>query len=373
VEPSNPIAAVGHGDPYPYYASLAPFALDHALGLWVASRIEVIEEVLANPHCLVRPAGQAVPEAIAGSAAGSVYARLMRMNEGPAHHLARQVVGRALADVDLQLAARYSAVHAGALHLAHGLTDGARLTRWMFDLPTYVVAHLLGFGATELPVIAAWTAQFVRCLSPLATPEQLTAASRAAHALRGALADRPAAGLAAEIWREAARAGWSEQDAIVANLVGLLSQTHEASAGLIGNCIVTLLRDPSLRQDMSGDPEKAASLVRLVASTDPPVQNTRRFVAQPTCVAGVALQGGDAILLLLGARGRAGPALLTFGHGRHACPGQALALAIATAAVQYLVGLPLPWDRLDWHYAASTNGRLPRFCERDCQPFVTER
>lgn len=185
-------------------------------------------------------------------------------------------------------------------------------------------------------------------------------------------------GLLADVCRRAAGGGWADQDAILANLIGLLSQTHEASAGLIGNSIVAMLSQPALQARLRADTRLSAALVHEVARFDPPVQNTSRFVAQATSVAGVALQPGDAILLLLAAACRDEQAhsqpdvfllerpeasLLGYGHGRHACPGQGLAMAIATSAVQHLLSLPLTLDpaALGWAYRPSANGRLPDF------------
>jgi cytochrome P450 len=142
--------------------------------------------------------------------------------------------------------------------------------------------------------------------------------------------------------------------------------------------MVALLIQPGLEQRLRAEPRLASALVREVARFDPPVQNTRRFVAQATSVAGVSLQPGDAILLLLAAAGRderihARPdafllerpdcPLAGFGHGRHACPGQGLAFVIATVAVQHLLSLPVALGRagLGWQYRQSANGRLPEF------------
>lgn len=328
-----------HHDPYPYYRSLqeGPALLfDAGLKLWIASRAEVIREVMDNPDCVVRPLEEPVPKVIAGSSAGALFAQLVRMNEGAAHAGPKLAIAQALAAVDLARAARRTAHFATMLEGP----DGESITRWMFDLPTYVVADMLGLDETELPRVARWTADFVRCLSPLSTPQQLANASTAAHALIASFAPRmqPAA-------------------ACPANRVGLLSQTHEATAGLIGNCIVALLRDPDLQARLRADPQQAAALVRDVARFDPAVQNTRRFVAKQTSIGGVALQPGETILVLLGAAGECG-----FGHGRHACPGQELACTIATAALQHLLALPLPLPlSLDWSYRPSANARLPQF------------
>jgi cytochrome P450 len=387
MQPLNAIAAASHADPYPWYRRLLagpPLQFDAGLGLWIASRASVIREVLDHPLCRVRPTQEPVPASLAGSSAGAVFARLIRMNEGPAHAGPKQAIGQALAALDLDAIAGSTHQFARMLSGHPILPDGAALTRWIFDLPTYVVADLLGVRQAELPRIAQWVADFVRCLSPLSTAAQLADASTAAHALHAScaeLAQTPGlapGGLLADMYHQAARSGWADQDAILANLIGLLSQTHEASAGLIGNCIVALLTEPQLQARLRADPGLTAALVLEVARFDPPVQNTRRFVVQATSVAGVALPSGASILLLLAAAGRDPHAheqpetvllerpaqpLPGFGHGRHACPGQALALRIAASAIQHLLALPLVLDpgMLGWTWRASANARLPQF------------
>ena len=387
MQPINAVAAASHPDPYPYYRRLLTgpqLVFDPGLQMWIACRQAVIQEILQNPHCQVRPTGEPVPKAIAGSSAGAVFASLMRMNEGTRHAIPRQAIGQALAALDLASVTSTSRHFASTLGAGYGFHDAAAITGWVFDLPTYVVADLLGLDNAELPLMAQSMAHFVRCLSPLSTTEQLADASTAAQALQERFArlihpnlTRPA-GLLANVRRHASVAGWVDEEAIAANLIGLLSQTHEATAGLIGNGIVALLSQPRLQERLRGDHRLAAAFVHEVARFDPPIQNTRRFVAQETRVAGVALQPGDAILLLLAAAGRDEQAHLQpdvfllereertlsgFGHGCHACPGRELAILIATSAIEHLLSLPAALDpaTLGWTYRTSLNGRLPEF------------
>lgn len=360
----NPVAAACHADPYPYYQQLlsGPALLfDAPSSLWLASRVQVIHEVLRHPCCLVRPAHEAVPPAIAGGSAGAVFARLARMTDGAGHALSRHALLRWLAAQDLDTVARRTRQSSDAAAI-----DGAdALTAWMIGLPTRVVAGLLGFDDKVLPRIAALVAGFVYCLSPLSNPEQLASADAAADALLDHLA-RLTPHTAAD---------WPNRQTMLANLLGLLSQTHEATAGLIGNCIVALVRDGALLARLRAAPELAVALVREVMRYDPPVHNTRRFVSEPCVIAGVDLAPGDTLLLLLAAAGR-DPSIhrqpdrlllqrpdndaLGFGHGRHACPGQRLALTIAAAALQTLLATTFSFD-LDWTYRPSVNGRLPLF------------
>jgi len=387
--PTNAINAVTHSDPYPYYTTLlagSPLAFDEQLRLWVASRAAVVAEVLSNPHCRVRPAAEPVPNAIVGSTAGEIFGQLARMNDGETHERPKMALRRALDAVDLNAIQERAGEIAAALAATHDVhrTDAGALSSWTFELPTFVVADLIGCGAAELPQIAAWTANFVACLSPLSTPGHISLSNDAARALLHSFrvlmrtAPTPPGSLLDRVKQEAAAVGWDNAHALVANLVGLLSQTYEATAGLIGNSIVALVTQPGLQEAMRAAPWRVASMVQEVGRFDPPVQNTRRFVAQSTSVAGVDLPAGEAILLVLAAANRDPAANVRpdeflvdrahrrtfgFGQGAHECPGQALACTIATAAIQELLRFSSPPEmgRWTWTYRPSVNGRIPLF------------
>jgi cytochrome P450 len=381
LNPDNAIHAVVHPDPYPYYANLrtqAPFFHDPALGLWIAASAAAVTEVLASPDCRVRPATEPTPAAIAGTPAGEVFAQLVRMNDGARHTRPRQALQRALADIDLA-AARELAERIAARNWSPEAQDW---TRWTFEVPVSTVAALLGFVESEQPAVAAWTRDFVACLSPLSGARELGAASAAAQALCEKFNSmlrqgRPLPGtLAAAVVDAAHEAGWEQSDGMVANLVGLLSQTCEASAGWIGNCIVALHTQPGLRATVLRSPDSLEPLVDEVSRFDPAIQNTRRFVVRSTRIAGQALQAGDAILVLLAAAGRdpaVNPApdtfdidrparrVFGFGHGIHACPGHALARAIVIGALRQFLRYAMPETRSRWSYRPSVNARIPVF------------
>lgn len=60
MQPADPLEAVAHPDPYPYYAALArerPFYHDDRLGLWVAAGPQAIRAVLTCPAARVRRPG----------------------------------------------------------------------------------------------------------------------------------------------------------------------------------------------------------------------------------------------------------------------------------------------------------------------------
>lgn len=392
--PEHILAAAAHPDPYPFYATLRAgpaLAYDAPRKLWLASSAACVQEVLNNPDCRVRPVSEPVPQAIVGSAAGEVFGHLVRMNEGERHDAPKLALQRFLASVDLQRVRQRTAALAGAA-LGSGVVSGAGLTRWAASVPVMAVADVLGFAEAELGQVALWMDDFVACLSPLSSPAQLAAAGEAAQALLLRFSDlvrsAPATGggAIARLQQEAARVGWNNADALLANLVGLLSQTCEATAGLLGNSIVALATQPGLLGTVTGQPGQLLALVQEVSRHDPSIHNTRRFVAQATQIAGTPLAAGEVILLVLAAASRdpaANPQpdefLLDraerrtpgFGHGPHQCPGQALACTAAAAALQALLdsgrlqpAMPMHWHwHWHWHYRPSANARIPVFTD----------
>ena len=383
--PRDPIAAVTHPDPYPYYAELAARRLyrDDALGLWVAASASAVTSVLESDACRVRPAAEPVPKAIAGSPAGEILGRLVRMNDGAKHASMKPAVRASLAPLD---ASRVAAeARAWAERLADELEPKAHpghVTDFAFRLSVYVVGSLIGLAPDRLHATAGWMSDFVRCIAPGGSAGQIERAKIAADELiamfREELATRSATnGLLRALARESTRAGRSDTD-VVANAIGFLSQAYEATAGLIGNTLVALARNRAVADRAAADTAFTTAVVREVLRWDPPVQNTRRFVARDAIIAGQPMNEGDVVLVVLAAAnrdsaanpdparfdpGRAERRAFTFGAGIHACPGEMLATGIAAAGVARLLASHLPLERLVERitYRASGNTRIPLF------------
>src|SRR5438309_10646261 len=83
--PAHAAAAPSHPDPYPYYADLVsrrPIFHDEGLGAWVVSSAAMVRSVLEDARFAVRPSGAPVPRELVGNAAGAVFGRMVRMNDG---------------------------------------------------------------------------------------------------------------------------------------------------------------------------------------------------------------------------------------------------------------------------------------------------
>jgi cytochrome P450 len=379
-EPPDPIAAVTHADPYPYYADLverAPLARNETLGIWVAASAEAVTAVLTSDLGRVRPLAEPVPRALLGSSAAEIFRPLVRMNDGRRHAALKHAVAATLGSLDGTSVAEPSRAWASQL------ASGRNVTDFSFQLPIYVVGHLLGVPRDLLPQLSRWMGELVPALAPGSSPDQVERGKETAALLLGLFRsllteqDSPADGLLPTLAREARRVG-EEEEAILANSIGFLFQAHDATAGLIGNALLALAARPEIRQQAASDPGLLRQILQEVLRYDPPVQNTRRFMARDGLVLGRPLKEGDAVLVLLAAANRdpavnpepdrfdplrEGRRLFTFGIGPHACPGETLATTIAQAGIESLLQIGLAFEQLTEAvtYRPSANARIPLF------------
>jgi cytochrome P450 len=384
----DPIVAVTHPDPYAYYADLVartPLYWDETSGLWVAASAAAVTAVLTSECCRVRPPAEPVPAALLGTPAGDIFGRLVRMNDGPDHRPLKRAITTTLGDIDGTRVAGKS--RAWARVLAREITPEDQSTVWdfAFRLPVYVVASLLGAPRDHLRQTSIWMGEFARCLAPASTPAQIRRGAAAAtglldlfHPLLATQSDGRADGLLVTLAREAARVGRDDPDAIVANGIGFLFQAYEATAGLIGNTLVALAADRAARDAVVADPGLLRDVISEVLRHDPPVQNTRRFLARDAVIAGREMARGDGVLVVLAAAnrdpaanpfphrfdiGRKDRQTFTFGRGAHTCPGDTLARIIVQAGIAQVIASGVDLARLTagMTYRESVNARIPLF------------
>lgn len=383
---SNPLFSVMQAamqpNPYPYYTALQqgpvlPYDTDS--GCFLASRAEVIAEVLQHPAARVRPVAQPVPAALQGHCCGEVFAALLRMTDGPQQQQLKAILQRQLANVaPAQLTVLCQAVLSDVM--GPKLAEPTKINRLIYQLPVQVIAQLLGMQPAAATCAATAIADFVRCLPAHADAADIRDADSATIQLQALIHDclQDATSWSAALSREF---GATANQFASANLLGLLSQSYEATAGLIANSLIRCYLQPELAPV---DQMQALLFVREVSRFDPPVQNTRRFLAQDAVIAGQHLPAGSIILLLLAAAGRdpqhwatpdqfrpydrfcfsEGKTDLSFSLGAHQCPGRQLAEQIAATAL-LLVWLQFrdcsQSAELRWTYQPSVNGRLAWF------------
>lgn len=265
---------------------------DEGLKLWVVSAPYLVDQALKEARLRVRPPGEAVPKALQGRPVGEVFSLLVRMNDGEFHQRHRPDVEAA--------AKRFSeeAVAQAAAAATHDLTARTDPNALLSAIPVQAMARLLGVANEDLDRTVTWVHDFTQGIAASATPEAIARADAATIALMA----------------QGEREGLSRPRA--ANRIAFMQQSLDATAGLIGNAIAAALKDPS------ADPA-------AIARQDPAIHNTRRFAPAEVELGGQLVEPGQGLVLVLVPD-------CPFGRGAHACPGERIALQIATTAVRTL-------------------------------------
>lgn len=340
----TPITAATADDPYGYYARLAvehPFFYDDELHCWVACSVRAVEAVLGNDAFAVRPAVEPVPSIMQRTPLGELFARMVRMTDGPPHVSRRQFVEALVNAMDVGM-------------IAAALPDLARdpLETLMFTFPSRAVATLLGIAATRVQRIEEYARALARAIAPGATADDVPRASSAVTALDGIFAER--------FPDVPQRLG----------AIGLLFQTYDGTAGLIGNTLYQLaVAQPAITRRIVGDAKTLTGFVGEVARLDPPVHNTRRFAASDIGIEDALVREGESVLVVLAAANYDSEAkgrIFTFGAGAHACIAARLAITIASVAVHALTETGIDFAQIvrNGFYPAS-NVRVPRLTLAD--------
>lgn len=158
----------------------------------------------------------------------------------------------------------------------------------------------------------------------------------------------------------------------------LMIAGHETTVALIGNGLLTLMRNPKYAELARTDSSTLSAIVEEILRFAGPVRNaTWRFAIEPITIGGQLVQPGEPVLVsLLSANHdpevfnsphefdpyRQPQHHLAFGHGPHVCVGQAMSRVLGEVAIgtvlRYLPDLRLavPVDQLAWWPSAIMRG-----------------
>lgn len=360
--PRNAIEAVTHPDPWPFYRSLRqerPLFFDAGLGLWVASSQAAVSAALNHPALRVRPPAEPVPKALQGTAAAEVFALLVRMTDGQFHAAHKPAAVQAARRWTLADVAR------AAGDAAADLQPRLEVNDFLGTLPVQAMARLLDIPEAQRDDTCRWALQFTQGIAPGADAQAVAQADGAAAAL---MAQGRALGL---------------QPAQAANRIAFMQQAIDATAGLLGLAALQLGQDQGQEgQGSAADASQEAmrGFVREVERWAAPIQNTRRFAAEPLTLLGQPVEAGQAILLVLASANR-DEALnpqaerfdahrtqsrsMGFGAGPHLCPGAAIAIEMVATSLRHIRAS----GQFDHYFRRSTgfrflpNARIPVFSQ----------
>lgn len=353
-------------NPYPLYERLrteSPVHWDPYLHAWVVTRYADVVTVLHQFSANRTP----TPEHLAaiGLAELSPIAQLMTRQmifmDGTAHARLRGLASMAFAPARVE--ALRSQIRGIVDWLIEPLLRTGRIdliNDLAAPLPAIVTAQMLGVPAGDCDQLRAWSADFAevlgnfqhnpdRSVRTLKCVEEMSAYFRAA--IRR-LEREPREGLINSFLTAELEGDRLTEDEIIANCILTMVAGQETTTNLIGNGVLSLLRNPNelqrLREDLTLIPSAIEELLRY----ESPSQHTARICPQDTELGGQQIRRGQAVIAVMGAAnrdperfpdpdqldlGRTDNRHLAFGWASHFCFGAALARIEGQLTLEALV------------------------------------
>ena len=318
---------------------------------WVMSRHADVLAVLRNPEMVASDPGWELAriETRTGRRHPHLSAALegtMLFQQGPRHRASRAAMRSVLATLSRQWNA--AALGHAAAEILAGLPDEAVLdvaTALADELPCRVAGDMLGLAPEvlrRLRTLSQATTSLWRLMPPMREYARLEELCREAHEV---LEHTPARLLGLDD---------PGLDYPLADLVlFLVIAALDSTASTIAAGLDLLARDADLQAWLRAEPGLTGAFVAEVLRLAGPLRRfNRRIVTAPAVVAGVKLPEASGVILEIDrahrdpdayprpdevALDRAGPALLAFGGGAHACQGAVLGQAQVEAMIAAVV------------------------------------
>jgi pimeloyl-[acyl-carrier protein] synthase len=242
-------------------------------------------------------------------------------------------------------------------------------------LPAIVTAEMLGMPTEDHELLKDWSADFAEMLgnfqhnpgradAVLRSVEEMT--SYFQRAVRSE-ATHPTEGLVNALTTAEVDGDRLSEEEVVANVIVTMVGGQETTTNLIGNGLLTLLRQPEQLERLRSEPELVPSAVEELLRYESPSQHTARLAPADVTLGDKTIQRGQAVIAVMGAANRDPERFpdpdrldlarrdnrhLAFGWASHFCFGAPLArmegqIALATI-LRRLPDLRLATDKVRW-------------------------
>ncbi|QAY79199.1 cytochrome P450 [Sphingosinicella sp. BN140058] len=376
-----------HADPHPFYRRLreeAPVHWDPFMHTWVVTRYEDVHTVL-HQFSADRTPNPDQMKALGLPSLGpvaDVMAKQMLFLDAPAHTRLRKLCSSAFTP------RRVEAMEEQIQEIADTLID-AVIDRGQMDViadfaepfPAIVTAGLLGVPREDHGWLKAKSADFAEMLgnfqhNPDRVHRVLKSVAELTDYFRDAIrnhGDRP--GLVRSLVEAEVDGNRLSEDEVIANTIVTMVGGQETTTNLIGNGLLTLIRNPDKLAELRDEPHIIATAVEELLRFETPSQHTARIAHADTEIGGRLIRKGEAVMAVMASGNRdprrfADPDRLdlrrtenrhlAFGWAAHFCFGAALARMEAriafTTLLRRLDDLALASDRLEWRPNSGLRG-----------------
>jgi len=215
-------------------------------------------------------------------------------------------------------------------------------------LPCIVTAEMLGVPAEDYKQLKAWSQDFAEMLgnfqhNPDRVPNVLKTVEQTTAYFRSAISEmrrHPRAGLIDALITAEVQGDRLSEEEVIANSIVTMVGGQETTTNLIGNGVLSLLRNPDQLDKLRSDPSLIPSAVEELLRYESPSQHTARLAPQDTVLGGKLIRKRQAVIAVIAAGNRDPEKFpdpdrldiarkdnrhLAFGWGVHFCFGAPLA------------------------------------------------
>jgi len=366
--PSDPALSLFHlldpevlANPYPLYHRLRtedPVHWDPFLHEWVVTRytdvIRVLHEFSAN--CTPTPEQLTAMGLSPLNPIAQVMVKQMLFMDAPTHTRLRSLASEAFAPHRVELLRKH--IQEITDSLIEAVLPARRLdviADLAEPLPCIVMAEMLGVPVEDHAQLKAWSQDFAEMLgnfqyNPDRAPRILKSVDEMTRYFRSAMSDhraRPRSGLVSALVNAEIQGDRLSEEEVVANCILTMVGGQETTTNLIGNGVLSLLRNPDQLQRLRDDPSLVPSAVEELLRYESPSQHTARLAPEDLELGGRPIHKNQAVIAVMGAANRDPERFpdpdrlditrsdnrhVAFGWGPHFCFGAALARIEGQAA-----------------------------------------
>jgi pimeloyl-[acyl-carrier protein] synthase len=368
-------------DPYPLYKKLRetdPVHWDPYLHAWVVTGYQDCITVLHKFSADRTPNPEQIKamgiEQLAPIA--QVMTKQMLFMDAPTHTRLRKLCSVAFTSRRIETMRAHIAEIAETL-IARALPKGKidLIADFAAPLPAIVTAEMLGVPTDDHEQLKSWSADFAEMLgnfqhNPDRAARVLKSVEEMQEYFRAAIREQerlPREGLIHSLMTAEVDGARLTEEEIIANTIVTMVGGQETTTNLIGNGMLTLLRNPTALAQLRDDPAIIETAVEELLRYESPSQHTARIAPEDCELGGKRIKKRDAVMAVMAAGNRdpsrfADPDKLdllrqdnrhlAFGWAAHFCFGAPLARMegqIAfTALLNQLKDIALPPQLLAW-------------------------
>ena len=304
-------------DPYPLYHRLRtedPVHWDPFLHAWVVTRytdvIRVLHDFLADRT--------PTPEQLTGmglshlNPIAAVMVKQMLFMDPPAHTRLRALASSAFTP------SRVEVLRSHIQKIADQLLDGIQgsgmdvIADFAAPLPAIVTAEMLGVPTSDHLQLKKWSADFAEMLgnfqhNPDRVPRVLRTVEEMLEYFRATVRElrvRPREGLINSLLTAEVNGDRLTEEEVIASAIVTMVGGQETTTNLIGNGVLTLVRNPAEMQRLRSDLSLIPSAVEELLRYESPSQHTARMAPYDLELGGRQIRKRQAVIAIMGAANR---------------------------------------------------------------------